>query len=121
VRSVLADAYGVELPAYDTAQSVEEAISAECLRGDWTQICGLEAAQRLPLGSPGDVVAFQLSVPKALGEVRNHIGVIVEPGHFLHVQIDGGTWVAKLHDPDWRRRMLALYRHPALADGGAQA
>ncbi len=115
VRTVLGEAYGVELPAYDTAKSIGDAVSSECLRGGWQQICGLEAQQRFPLGYPGDVVAFQIALPTAKGGPTNHVGVLVGPGRFLHVMEGGGTWVASLQDPDWKRRMLAVYRHPELA------
>ena len=115
VRTVLADAYDVQLPAYDATQEAYEAATVERVRGRWQKVCGFEAQQRFPLGYPGDVGAFQIALPAAKGGLTNHVGILVEPGRFLHVMEGGGTWVASLQDPDWKRRMLAVYRHPELA------
>lgn len=81
----------------------------------WYQVAKRpEVVQRVPIGSPGDVVTFKISLPRKLRYHENHVGVIVEPGRFLHVRRGTATTAPSLQDPEWRGRVDALYRHPNL-------
>jgi len=47
-------------------------------------------------------------------EKPNHVGVVIDPGHFLHTLDGAGAAVSKI--PTWRHRMVTAYRHRRLVE-----
>ena len=105
VRLVYREQLGIDLPSYaDEYAAVPEEDRAELgrliteHRTDWYAI---------PPGDerPGDAILF-----KMLGE-PSHIGVIVEPGLFLHVRAGHLSCVENYLGAKWRPRVEGVYRH----------
>jgi cell wall-associated NlpC family hydrolase len=109
LRLVLHDQFGVEIPSYTgtyvSAREREEVarlLTTEIPKGGWLIADG---AVR-----PGDGVVFRLR------NVPWHVGVIVGPDDFLHVEETiGSACVERLSAARWARRLVGVYRHEALA------
>lgn len=105
VRQVYREQLGISLPGYEAeyaAISDEDRAELGRLiednRSDWYAIPpGDEQA--------GDVILFRL-----LGEPV-HIGVIAEPGLFLHVYAGQTACIETYRLPKWRQRVEGVYRH----------
>jgi cell wall-associated NlpC family hydrolase len=113
VRAVFWREAGLELPAWDTdprdRAAVEVGMAAEARgwrrveRGTddrpWTDARPLDVALLMDAGRP------------------SHCAVFLKPPLFRHCQRGPGTSVGDVAHPlqPWRRRLVAVYRHPALA------
>jgi len=109
VRLVLAERFGVEQPSYAEgyASPAEREEIAALLRGGvpangWLQV---DDGER-----PGDGVVFRLL------NVPWHVGVVVGPDEFLHVEEGiGAACIDRLSSHRWARRLVGVYRHERLA------
>lgn len=50
-----------------------------------------------------------------MGDGETHIGVVVEPGSFIHARFGADAVIERYHAAAWRRRVTGFYRHAALA------
>ena len=106
VRAVLIERAGLELPSFtdEYASTLDrEAIAlivAGQEAGPWRAI---EATQAREL----DVVKLRARSP--------HIGLVIAPGLFLHVQEDRASSIDRWDGPWWNRRVLGFVRHEELA------
>lgn len=107
VRLVLRQEFGVELPAYDEeyATSTDRDEIARLLRRE-TALRGRE----VPLGQAraGDVIVLRIE-----GQPW-HVGVVMEPPRFLHIEKGLNAVVDRWDSLRWKRRILGLYRAEAL-------
>ena len=108
VRLVLAEQFGVELPAYvDGYASTEDAEDiARIIRGE------LAPWREIPAGEerPGDVVLIRmLNHPM-------HVGVVVAKGWMLHIEEGIDACLDRYDGARWRRRIVGIYRHETLDD-----
>jgi len=105
---VFRDRYGIELPSYVGAYaSPRERDEVAMLLADHIPADGwrpVEDAQR-----EGDGVLFRLM------NAPRHVGLVVEPGVFLHVEERlGASCIDRLDSHRWARRLAGIFRHPAL-------
>ena len=103
VRSILAERFGLRLPAYvEGYASTEDAEDiARIIRGEmapWREVSA--GAER-----PGDVALIRmLNHPM-------HVGLVVANGWMLHIE-DGIDACRERYDgAKWRRRLIGIYRH----------
>jgi len=107
--AVYRDEFAIDLPAYEGAyvsaheQDEVAALLSNRIPADaWRPVAGVPRV--------GDAVVFRL-----LGQPW-HVGVMVSPTEFLHVEAAHGTaTVERLDALRWARRRHAVYRHPRLA------
>lgn len=109
VRLVLAEQFGVQVPAYDRYQpdaGVTEL--AHYMAGLlWPPALAISREQ----GRPGDVALIPMAGALC------HVGVMVAPDTLLHTHAGADSGLARLDRQPWRARMSrgALYRHQDLA------
>jgi len=109
VRLVLGEQYGVELESYvgqySSARAVDEVsglLAGEIPKTGWLAVVGDPR--------PGDGVLFRLL------NAPWHVGVVVGPDEFLHVEEGvGAACVERLSSHRWVRRLIGVYRHEAMA------
>lgn len=117
-RLALLEQTGIEVPSYDTGYTA-------CSRHDVVDIGRLIADGRVgwyvvaepdrktmlcPLGAER---TFDFLLIRLYG-VACHVGLVAGGRHMLHTQ-DGTDAVCVPYDDDeWRRRIVGIYRHPAL-------
>lgn len=117
------DVHGLSLPSYDFAY---EHLSGQA-KWDFVEATYREqkavAHEWIPLaGDNKSVVEFLDRRLEQVGDVfmirrrgrLMHVGVIVEPGWFLHSERQGGTHKSEYGAPIWRRFLIELYRHREL-------
>ena len=107
VRAVLAERFGLHLPAYvEGYASTEDAEDiARIIRGE------MAPWRPVPAGAerPGDVVLTRmLNHPM-------HVGLVVAPGWMLHIEEGIDADLDRYDGARWRRRMIGIYRHRDLA------
>lgn len=98
--------YGIDLPSFGDRygrelDAVERAHLAGIIRGEaeqWHRI-------RPPHAQRGDLVLFRV-----LGEDA-HLGLVVEPGRFLHARPGTDSCVERYDAPAWARRVVGFYRY----------
>ena len=109
VRAVYAAEAGIDLPLWDTIDSRDEAGRAVAMVK--------ESAAWLPI-EPGSERSLDVLLLRESGRPC-HCGVVISPPHFLHARRGAGTCVSSYRSGDrreqWWRRLLGIYRHPALA------
>lgn len=66
--------------------------------------------------APGDVRECDLLV---FDRGWPHVGVAIDATRMLHVAQGGASCLARLDADPWRRRLVAVGRHPALAGGAS--
>lgn len=105
LRLVYAEQLGITLPAYaEEYAAIPDEERAELgrliteSRSDWYAI------------APGDERAGDAVLFRMLGEPV-HIGVIAEPGLFLHVYQGHTSCIESYRGPKWRPRLEGVYRH----------
>lgn len=108
VRLVMLEVFRVELHSYTAAYAtptdmieVSAVLKGEIPESGWQPVVDAPRA--------GDGVVFRL-----LGQPW-HVGLIVEPGRFLHIEEGAGSVVDRLDSPRWARRIHGIFRHEALA------
>lgn len=97
--------YGIELPSFGDRygrelDAAERAHIAELVRGEsekWTRV-------RQGKEERGDLVLFAIAGAEA------HLGVVIEPGRFLHARPGTDSCVERYDSPIWRRRFAGFYR-----------
>jgi cell wall-associated NlpC family hydrolase len=98
VRAIYATECQVFLPSYATeAGQLTDVIAQH--KVDWLPVTAGDE-QRL------DAVLFRIA-----GEAM-HIGVVVEPGSFIHVRKGRTAMVESYRAPGWRHRLEGFYRLP---------
>ncbi len=105
VRLVYREQLGIGLPGYeDEYAQISDEDRAELgrliheNRTDWYAI------------APGDEQAGDVILFRVLGEPV-HIGVIAEPGMFLHVYARHTACTESYRNPKWRPRVEGIYRY----------
>jgi hypothetical protein len=93
----------ITVPAYDT-------ISCFDVEGTGAAIAA-GAREWVPVAA-GEERLLDLVVLRVDGS-PTHVGVVVEPGLFLHIQAHHRSRVERLDD--WRLRVVGFYRHRELA------
>ena len=96
--------YGIDLPSFGDRygrelDDAERAHIAGVIRGEsgqWRRVT--QGEQR------GDLVLFRV-----MGE-ESHLGVVVEPGRFLHARKGVDSCVERYDSPTWARRVAGFYR-----------
>jgi cell wall-associated NlpC family hydrolase len=107
---VFRQVWGVELPSYaGSYTSPRERDEVAILLQDHIPTDGwrlVDGEQR-----EGDGVVFRLL------NAPWHVGLIVAPGIFLHVEESvGASCLERLDGHRWARRLLGIYRHPMLSE-----
>lgn len=95
--------YGIELPSFGDRygrelDAAERAHIAEIIKGEsckWRQV---RQADR------GDLILFRVMADES------HIGLVVEPGRFLHARQGVDSCVERYDSPAWARRVVGFYR-----------
>lgn len=100
VRLVYAEQFGIALPtlAYEAGDRASEAEASALEREGW---------ELTDLPRSGDVALFRI-----LGE-ETHVGLITEPGFFLHVRSGQDAVVERLESAKWKHRLVGIYRYRA--------
>ena len=108
-RLVLKREFGVDLPAYDEeyATSQDKAEIARLLRRE-TALRGTEVP--LAQARAGDVIVLRIE-----GQPW-HVGVVMEPPRFLHIEKGLNACVDRWDSLRWRHRLIGLYRAEALME-----
>lgn len=100
VRLVHAEQFSNVLPSYsDDYDGPEDQRAAELIAA------AREGWVRVEDHQPGDVVVLRM-----WGEAT-HVGVITEPGMFLHIRIGRDSVVERLDSALWARRIEGVYRY----------
>ena len=60
---------------------------------------------------PGDILLFRMR----RGAVAKHLGIVSDPGRFIHAYSRHGVVESMLSDP-WRRRIVAVFQFPETSD-----
>lgn len=121
VRLVYRDVAGIELPSYGEIHAanlaaVAQQITADSQVGPWREVRP-EADKEL------DVVLMRHRIKTAAGTIRfpSHCGVVVTPGHILHVKEETDSVVVvyrsgstKAPDPVISHTISGVFRHEAL-------
>lgn len=104
VRLVLAEQFEIDLPSFDGAyDSPHDTRIGDLIarhREGWI---------RTDEPQPGDVAVFRV-----WGGL-NHVGVVTEPGRFLHIRVGRDAVVERLDSSTWRKRIEGIYRYDAAA------
>jgi cell wall-associated NlpC family hydrolase len=105
-RLVWREQFGLEVPSYvegyrSTTDAAEISALIHGSRGLWRQV-ELEEAR------PGDGLLIRMQ------GVPMHVGVVVEPPAFLHVERGINGCVDRFDSPRWARRVLGAFRHEAM-------
>lgn len=98
-------AAGIDLPAYDTIS---------CFDVDGTAAAIAEGTREWLPVALGEERFLDLVVLNVDGS-PTHVGVVVGPGEFLHVQAHHRSRVERLDDPRWALAVAGVYRHRELA------
>ena len=102
VRLVYADQFGIALPSlaeqYKAGDAASETETVAREREGW---------ERTQTPRTGDVAIFRI-----LGE-ETHVGLITQPGFFLHVRAGQDAVVDRLDSPRWKQRLTGIYRYRA--------
>lgn len=97
-----AEVFGLALPPFTERYADvkdQDAIAAAIneQRGRWTPV---EAGQE----HPGDAILLRVH------GLPIHVGLVIEPGRFLHAAEGLGVCVEDYRNVTWRRRVLGFYR-----------
>jgi cell wall-associated NlpC family hydrolase len=120
VSRVLEEQYGVPVPHYggDSIDALDAAEVATLIAGhsvEWPTVWMAQSKTPLFHGDvhPGDLALFRvLRIPQ-------HLGVVIDPPWFLHIEEGAESNLSKWTDSRWRSRLLGFYRHPALVGAAA--
>jgi cell wall-associated NlpC family hydrolase len=99
-RQVYWDLKGERLDDYASAEATPERL-AELIDAEvcaWTPVRREQAL---------DLILFRIA-----GHAM-HIGIITEPGYFLHAQSGEASRIERYQSPKWARRIEGIYRHGA--------
>lgn len=106
VRAVLAQDFGIIVPAFDTTAGdlaeVTKTMHGEAARSEWIDVAA-------PGVREGDVLLFRI-----LG-VPSHVGICCGDGFFLHTYVGLPVSVGRYFSPEWERRIVSFKRHRHLA------
>ncbi|MDH3279627.1 MAG: C40 family peptidase [Gammaproteobacteria bacterium] len=97
LRLVLREALGAELPPF-----LDDVVA---LRTAAPRVTGWQTVA-LTTAQPFDVLVFDMSVRRP-----PHVGVVVEPGLFLHCLKGGESVVESYHRKFWRDRVSEVYHY----------
>lgn len=103
LRLVYSEQLGITLPSY-----AERGLDEDDRHALAALICAERVVwQAVPAGAEqgGDAVLMRIA-----GEPM-HIGVVVEPGRFLHVRRGHTACIESYRTPQWRQRVEGFYRH----------
>jgi len=97
--------YGVDLPTFGDRYgrelgAAERAHIAGVIRGEsaqWRQVRSGDEQR-------GDLVLFRVLTEES------HIGIVIEPGRFLHARQGVDSCVERYDSPTWARRVVSFYR-----------
>lgn len=100
-----AEQYGIDLPSFGDRygrelDATERAHIAGVIRGESTEWRPVRLGHEMR----GDLILFRM-----LGE-ESHIGVVIEPGKFLHARQGIDSCVERYDSPTWARRVVGFYR-----------
>jgi cell wall-associated NlpC family hydrolase len=106
LRKFYVEQLGIALPSYVAEYTPEDPHQAAELI-----LAEARAWHQVQPGSerPGDAALFTVA-----GE-PTHVGVVVEPGRFLHIRIGQTSVVERYDGPLWGRRLRGFYRHAEAA------
>jgi cell wall-associated NlpC family hydrolase len=101
------DVFGITLPSYDEryAAEINRAEIAALISGElgpWRWVPQNEAR-------PGDGILFKIAGQPC------HVGVVVAPTQFLHVQQGTDACIEDWSRTKWSRRFAGVFRHEAMA------
>lgn len=103
-RKIWSERFGFNVPSYDgryTSTSAEQELGA-LIRAEmvpeWSEV-------RLADAEPGDGILLRMR-----GQPM-HVGVVVEPPNFLHIEEDQPSCIERYDGVKWSRRVLGIYRH----------
>lgn len=107
VVRVYAEQLGIALPSYSAwlAEHSERHEYAAKIAEE------SDAWAEVPKGQerPGDVVLLRMH------GIPSHVGVVAEPGRFLHAVPGTSACLERYRDAAWARRVVGFYRHRAAA------
>jgi cell wall-associated NlpC family hydrolase len=105
---ILREQYGVDLPSYAGAyRSVAER----------AEVTALVAGSVLDQGWQPTAAPYRAGDGIIL-RIENHpwhVGLLLNDTDFIHVPLDGLSWIESITDWRWVRRIVGVYRHPRLA------
>lgn len=107
-RLVLAERFGLDVPAYDGVGFVA---GADCAALARFIDAHTHAWRRLGAGElprPGDGVLLRVRGQPI------HVGVVVAPGWMLHIEQGIESVIERTDGPRWARRVIGIYRHAEL-------
>lgn len=101
-----AEQYGIDLPAFGDRygrelDAAERAHIAAVIRGESTQWCRVEAGHE----QRGDLVLFRVLNEDA------HLGVVIDPGRFLHARAGVSSCVERYDARAWVKRVSSFWRY----------
>ena len=107
LRRVYREQLGIDVPDYAEAYGRLEARQR-------AQLAALIAAERRPwlAVQEGQERAGDAVLMRITGH-PSHIGVVAEPGRFLHVFQGATACIESYRSPRWRPRLEGFYRHRA--------
>ena len=109
VRLAFGRAKGISLPGYDERYlSLEE-------REQIAAALSMEGGKGAPWApvEAGEERAFDVALFRRAG-LPSHLGLVVEPGRMLHVDLGGESCVERYDDGRWAPRLIGFYRHQDL-------
>ena len=110
VRLVLAERYGIALPAYEGLTPERRAEASDVMARD---LAKLGVAVRVEQARAGDVVLYRV------GQAPLHVGVLIAADCVLHIEAGTGSIAGRLDDLAWRKRILGFYRPRVALEGFA--
>jgi cell wall-associated NlpC family hydrolase len=105
LRLVYREQFGIELPSYteDYADTLDRQELARLIAGQ------IQPWRPVPFAHCGDAVLFRIAGDEC------HVGLVVAPPVFLHAQEGKDTCLERWDAAGWRRRIVGIYRHEAMA------
>ena len=97
--------YGIDLPSFGDRygrelNETERAHIAGVIRGESKEWRAVPEGEE----QRGDLVLLRI-----IGQ-ESHIGIVIEPGRFLHARKGVDSCVERYDSPTWARRVVAFYR-----------
>lgn len=99
VRLVHSEVFDTKLPSFvdtyeDNRESIEESIAQR-----------KEGWKKVDVPQSGDVVLFRV-----MGHL-SHVGIVTQPGYFLHVTEGKNATIERLDSVEWSKRVEGIYRY----------
>jgi hypothetical protein len=103
LRLVYAEEFGIDLPDYlSRCPGLTERAELSALIGAERDAGGWQDVDRI---APGDALLFRI------GPYATHIAVAISPLRMLHVAAGSRSVIERIASPQWRRRLVGIYRH----------